>query len=137
MSNAEQPLDAARLTKIYRRIREAIEVHNAEARQKEQELKDQLQQVEKLLLAAMGPNDSIRNEHGSVRRIVKERFWSTDWDEMRKFALKHNALDLFENRIAQRNMAEFLKQHPTAIPAGLQVDRRYAVHVVKPRSKPE
>lgn len=139
MSNAEVPMDAAKLTKIYRRIRDAREDLAAEYKKRDQELKDQLRQVELLLLAEIertGGN-GLKNEHGTVSRKISERFWSTDWDSFKRFAIAHNALDLFEQRIAQKNMAAFLAENPGKIPEGLQVDRRYAVHVVKPRSKPE
>jgi DNA-binding ferritin-like protein (Dps family) len=139
MTTEAPPLDAAKLIKIYRKIREAKDELSAKFKKEEEALKEQMQQVESLLLEAITSTggESIRTEYGSATRQIKERFWSTDWDEFKKFALAHNALDLFEQRIAQKNMATFLKENPTKIPAGLQVDRRYSVLVVKPRSKPE
>lgn len=132
-------LDAARLTRVYRKIRDAIADNDAAHAKRDAELREQLRTVELSLLNIMNltNNFNLQNEHGSVTRTVKERFWSTDWDEFKKFVKQHDALDLYEHRIAQKNMAEFLKANPDKIPAGLQVDRRYAVRVVKPRSKPE
>lgn len=131
------PLDAASLTRIYRKIRDRKAELSAEFKKQEAELDEELKQVERLLLDIMNQTGAtgLKNEYGSVNKVIKERFWSTDWDEFKRFAKQHDALDLFEQRIAQKNMAAFVKQNPTLIPAGLQVDRKYAVHVVKPRTK--
>ena len=73
----------------------------------------------------------------TVTKQIKTRYWSTDWDSFKTFVKENDALDLFEQRIAQKNMNQFLKENPTKIPVGLQTDRRYAVLVVKPRTKAE
>ena len=131
--------DAASLCKIYRKIRDAKEAASAAAKKADDAYKDQLDQVSALLLGAMehAGTEGFKTEFGTVSRVIKERFWSTDWDEFKTFAKENNALDLFEQRVAQKNMAQWIKDNPTNIPSGLQIDRRYSVLVVKPRSKPE
>lgn len=127
--------DAERLVRVYRKIREAKEAATSAYKKRDGELKAQLDTMERLLLDLMNEQEitGLRTAAGSVSKQIKERFWSTDWDEFKKFIREHDALDLYEHRIAQKNMSDFLKEHPTDIPPGLQIDRRYAVVVTKPR----
>lgn len=131
--------DAARLTKIYRKIRDAKSKLSEEFKKKEAELDEQLDTVSRMLMDILDENQQLAmtTEFGSVRKVVKQRFWCTDWVEFNKFAKDTDNLDLFERRIAQKNMAEWLAKNPEAIPPGLQMDRRYDVTVTKPRTKPE
>lgn len=133
-------LDGPRLTKIYRKIRDAIAKNNAAHEQEDERLKADLKVVADLMLAHMGKDEGFKNQYGTVTRVIKSKYWSSDWGSMKKFCVEHadeGALDLMENRLAQRNMAEWIKQHPDKFPEGLQIDSRYDVQVVKPRSKPE
>lgn len=128
----------AQLTKVYRKIRDAIEENNAQATKRENELKAQLDIVRRALLDSLGPDElGFKTEFGSVSKVVKQKFWTTDREAFNKFVMEHNVPDLYENRIAQRNMAEWLAAHPDMVPPGVQLDRRYDIQVVKPRSKPE
>jgi hypothetical protein len=46
--------------------------------------------------------------------------------------LEHDALELFEQRIAQKNMALFLEENPGKVPAGLSSLTENTVTVTKP-----
>lgn len=133
-----QENNRAQLTRVYRKIRAAIEAHNAQAAARENELKAQLDIVRRALLDSLGPDElGFKTEFGTVSKVVKQKFWTVDRAEFNKFVIEHNVPDLYENRIAQRNMADWLTAHPDMVPPGVQMDRRYDVQVVKPRSKPE
>ncbi|MHB0978445.1 MAG: hypothetical protein ACYC1K_03550 [Minisyncoccota bacterium] len=129
--------DAAKLTRIYRKIRDAKATAAAEYKKQEDALNAQLEQVSDLLLAMMSDagTEGFKTEFGSVSRVVKQRFWSTDWDAFKTFVKDNDALDLFENRIAQKNMAQWILEHDDVVPPSLQIDRKYSVLVVKPRDK--
>jgi hypothetical protein len=43
--------------------------------------------------------------------------------------VEHNAPELLERRIQQTNMKQFLEENPDLHPAGLNVDRTYAITV--------
>jgi len=130
--------DANRLVGVYRRVRDAREAASSAWRKQDEEFKVQLDLLEQELLKLMKEQntDGLRTENGTVSKTIKEKFWSTDWASFGKWVLHHgaDALDLYEHRIAQRNMAEFISKNPTDIPPGLQIDRRYAVVVRKPSS---
>jgi hypothetical protein len=133
MNNLEQ-CDIPYLTQFYRTVRQAREAHTSAYNKKDEEYKELLYQCGQLLIQKMGDNTSISNHYGSVRKVIKQKFWSTDWDEFRKFVVAHDAVALIENRIQQTNMAAWLQQNPDKLPPGLQMDRRYDVVVSKPRT---
>lgn len=131
--------DATRLTKIYRRIREARERNTSEYNARDAELKSQLEVVAKLLLDLMGEQNatSLGTPEGNVTRVIKQKFWNTDWPAFNQFVKENDLFDLYEKRVAQTNMAQYLAEHPENLPPGLQIDRRYDVLVRKPTKKPE
>jgi hypothetical protein len=62
-------------------------------------------------------------------RGVKSRFWTSDWENFYDFIYKQNEFGLLEKRIHQTNMKQFLEENPDLHPAGLNVDRTYAITV--------
>jgi hypothetical protein len=48
---------------------------------------------------------------------------------MHKFIREHEAMELLERRIHQTNMKQFLEEHPELRPAGLNIDREYAITI--------
>ena len=82
-------------------------------------------------LKALG-SKSVRTDYGTVTLTIKKRYSTQDWDAFKHFVVEHDALDLFEKRIAQSNMNKFLEENPTLVPPGLQADTEYDVSVRKP-----
>jgi hypothetical protein len=78
-------------------------------------------------------SDSIKTEKGLVMRQLKERYTCVDWDSFKRFVQEHEALDLFERRIAQNNFKEFLKENGAdGMPPGINVFREFDIVVRKP-----
>jgi hypothetical protein len=124
---------ADKLTKIYIKMRNAI-------REKEDEIrtikKQQETVVEKLLaLCEEQDLDSLRTSSGTVSRRVQSHYWTSDWERMYDFLKEHDAFHLLEKRISVLAMKQFLEDNPDLMPAGLQVNRKYIVSVLKPRKK--
>ena len=124
---------ADKLTKIYIKMRNAI-------REKEDEIKTIKKQqetvVEKLLaLCEEQDLDSLRTSSGTVSRRVQSHYWTSDWERMYDFLKEHDAFHLLEKRISGLAMKQFLEYNPDLMPAGLQVNRKYIVSVLKPRKK--
>jgi hypothetical protein len=124
---------ADKLTKIYIKMRNAI-------REKEDEIKTIKKQqetvVEKLLaLCEEQDLDSLRTSSGTVSRRVQSHYWTSDWERMYDFLKEHDAFHLLEKRISGLAMKQFLEDNPDLMPAGLQVNRKYIVSVLKPRKK--
>jgi hypothetical protein len=122
---------ADQLVKVYVKIREKRGELAKEYDMKDAELKEKLELIEKELLemCKMVGADSLRTEHGTVSRKVQKKFWTSDWHSFHKFVKEHDALDLFERRISQLNMQQFLEEHPDVLPAGLNVDSKYTVSI--------
>jgi hypothetical protein len=131
----DMPLDE--LVRVYRKIREAIEVRDEQYKVEIGALKEQLDAVGNALLESCNRQnaDSIKTPHGTISRRVSQRYWTTDWETMYRFIKENDAPFLLEQRIHNGNMKQFLDENPEAFPAGLQCDRKYAITVRKPTNK--
>jgi hypothetical protein len=126
------PLD--RLTRIYMKMRVAIQDLEREYDTKLEELKSQQQSVKNAMkdqMLALGTK-SARTEFGTVTLTEKSRYYTQDWDSFKQFVVEHDAVDLLEKRIHQSNMAKFLEENPSLVPPGLNSDTEFDVSVRKP-----
>lgn len=80
---------------------------------------------------------SIKTSAGTLTRKLKTRYWTNDWPEMYKFVKEHDAFELFEKRIQQTNIKQFIADNPDVSPPGLQSTSEYAVSILKNRKKEE
>ena len=122
------PLD--KLARIYIKMRLALQAKEKEIdaiKEQQQEVKNAMKDV----LVAMGSKSS-RTDYGTVTLKQTTRYYTQDFESFRKFVVENDAVDLLENRIAQRNMAQFLEENPTLVPPGLNSDTEYQISVRKP-----
>lgn len=133
----DNPLPVDKLVAVYRRIRDAIAEKEAEHAKEIEVLKEKLETVSDRLLKLCNEQnvESLRTAEGTVMRRVRERYWTTDWEQMYKFIREHDAPFLLEQRIHNGNMKQFLGDNPDLHPAGLQADRKYVISVRKPTNK--
>jgi hypothetical protein len=82
------------------------------------------------ILVATG-GTSIKTEHGTVYSTIKTKYYPMDWSMFGEWIIKNNALDLLEKRVAQRNTAQWLDEHPNNPPPGLQAESEQTVVVRK------
>jgi hypothetical protein len=135
MSEQTIPLD--KLAKVYRKMRDQISELTKEYDTQVELLKaqqDEIKNAMKEQMQALGVT-SVRTDQGTVVLSVKTRYSTADWDSFKKFVLEHDALDLFEKRIAQLNMKQFLDENPGVVPPGLNSNSEYDVSVRKPTAK--
>jgi hypothetical protein len=135
MSEQQIPLD--KLAKVYRKMRDQISELTKEYDTQVELLKaqqDEIKNAMKEQMQALGVT-SVRTDQGTVVLSVKTRYSTADWDSFKKFVIEHEALDLFEKRIAQTNMKQFLDENPGVVPPGLNSNSEYDVSVRKPTSK--
>lgn len=135
MSEQTIPLD--KLAKVYRKMRDQISELTKEYDTQVELLKaqqDEIKNAMKEQMQALGVT-SVRTDQGTVVLSVKTRYSTADWDSFKKFVIEHEALDLFEKRIAQTNMKQFLDENPGVVPPGLNSNSEYDVSVRKPTSK--
>jgi hypothetical protein len=132
MSEDVIPLD--KLAKVYRKMRDQISELTKEYDTKVEVLKAQQEEIKHAMkeqMQALGVT-SVRTPQGTVVLSVKTRYSTADWDSFKKFVVEHDALDLFEKRIAQGNMKQFLEENPGVVPPGLNSNAEYDVSVRKP-----
>jgi flagellar biosynthesis GTPase FlhF len=126
------PLD--KLAKVYRKIYTKVQDLTKEYESQIEELKakqDEIKNAMKDQMMALGTS-SVRTDEGTIILSQKTRYYTNDWDSFKQFVIEHDALDLFEKRIAQKNMSMFLEENPGSVPAGLNSMSEYAVTVRKP-----
>lgn len=132
MTNETIPLD--KLARVYRKIYLRVQELTQEYESQLEELKakqDEIKSAMKDQMLALGTN-SVKTDGGTITLSQKTRYYTDDWDSFKNFVIEHDALDLFEKRIAQKNMAIFLEENPGVVPAGLNSISEVAVTVRKP-----
>lgn len=132
MSEDTIPLD--RLAKVYRKIREQVSTLTKDYDTQVEVLKAQQEEIKAAMkdqMQALGVT-SVRTPQGTVVLSVKTRYSTADWDSFKKFVVEHDALDLYEKRIAQGNMKQFLEENPGVVPPGLNSNAEYDISVRKP-----
>jgi len=124
---------AAKLTRVYLKIRDEKTRVAEEFKQKEADLNGQLDKVKAALLDYCKEQgaDSVRTSEGLFYRSVKTRYWTSDWEEMHKFVLEHQVPEFFEKRLNQTIVKTFLEENPDIVPKGLNVDSEYVISVRK------
>jgi len=126
------PMD--KLAKVYRRMQTRIQELTTQYENEVEDIKHQQEAVKIALkdqMLKLGVS-SVRTDQGTVVLSTKTRYNTQDWDSFKEFIKEHDALDLLEKRIAQTNMATFLSENPSLVPAGLNSMTEYAISVRKP-----
>lgn len=132
MSEENIPLD--KLAKVYRKIYAKVQDLTKEYESKIEELKAQQDEIKNAMkdqMMALGTN-SVKTDEGTIILAQKVRYYTDDWDSFKQFVVDNDALDLFERRISQKNMALFLEDNPGLVPAGLSSLSEVSVTVRKP-----
>ena len=134
MPNEDEVIPLDKLARVYRKIYTKVQELTLTYETQLEELKakqDEIKSAMKDQMLASGIN-SVRTDEGTIILSQKTRYYTDDWDSFKQFVVEHDALDLFEKRIAQKNMSTFLEENPGVVPAGLNSMSEYAVTVRKP-----
>jgi hypothetical protein len=124
-----------RLTRIYIKMRDKMSSMTADYEKAFEAVKAQQAEVAgamKDIIRAAG-GTGMKTDYGTVSLKTTTRFYAQDWDAMGNFIIEHQAPQLLEKRIAQKNMQEFLEANPGIVPAGLNTMSEVTVSVTKPR----
>lgn len=129
----ESTLSAEKLTKTYIKIRDKRASLSASFKEKDSELVNQLEMVRKGLLDYCENHkvESVKTSEGLFYRTTKTKYWTSDWEAMHKFILEHGVPELFDKRLNQSNLKEFLEENPEVYPEGLNKDTEYVITVRK------
>jgi hypothetical protein len=127
----ENDAPAERLTRVFHKIKDKRAELAAEFKEKDDKLSSQLEEVKRALLDFCKEQglDSVRTSEGMFYRSTKVRYWTSDWESMHNFVLEHRAPELFDKRLNQSNMKQFLEENPELVPKGLNVDSEYVITV--------
>lgn len=122
---------ADKLVSVYIKMRDKRDDIKKEMEAKVRDIEEQMELVSSRLLEICKETgaDSFRTPDGTAYRTIKHRYWTNDWESFHKFMQENAAMELLERRIHQSNMKQFLDENPEMHPAGLQVDREYAITV--------
>lgn len=135
MTDEIVPMD--RLAKVYVKIRDKIaeltrayetEVEGLKAQ------RDTVAHTMKEQLRASGQL-SAKTEYGTVSLKTTTRYYAMDKDAFKAFVVEHDAIDLLEQRISQKNIAEFITKNPTVAIPGLNTASEIEISVRKPTAK--
>ena len=127
----DEDISASKLSSIYLKIRDARSALKEKYVEDDKELEAQMDVVEAKLLEICKATDadSIKTQEGTVMRRVATRYWTNDWDSMYEFVKENDAYGLFEKRISQTNMKQFLEENPDKFPKGMLLDSQYKITV--------
>jgi hypothetical protein len=134
MPNEDEVIPLDKLARVYRKIYTKVQELTRTYETELEELKLKQEEIKSAMkdqMLALGTN-SVRTDEGTIILSQKTRYYTDDWDSFKNFVVEHDALDLFEKRIAQKNMSMFLDENPGMVPAGLNSMSEYAVTVRKP-----
>lgn len=124
-------VSTSKLSAIYLKIRDARSELKAKYEEDDKQLEAQMDVIEAKLLEICKATDadSIKTQAGTVMRRVATRYWTNDWDSMYNFVKENDAYGLFEKRISQTNMKQFLEENPDKFPKGMLLDSQYKITV--------
>ena len=135
MSENDVPMD--KLARVYRKMQARIQELTATYESEGEALKTQQETIKNALkdqMLALGVK-SVNTDAGTVILSTKTRYNTQDWDAFKQFVIENDAVDLLERRIAQTNMATFLKENPSLFPPGLNSNTEFSISVRKPSHK--
>jgi len=129
MSETAPTIPAEKLVKVYLKMRAA----KADLEAQVKKIDAQMDQVKAGLLDYLKVQnlETVRTGEGLFYRSVKKRFTPNNWEAMGKFVLEHQVPELYEKRLHQGNIQQFLEEHPDLLPPGLNVDSEYTITVRK------
>jgi hypothetical protein len=100
--------------------------------------KEQMDRLEEAMLATCNEigAETLRTEHGTIIKTLKENYVCGDWDNFKKYIIENDALELLQQRLSQTNFKEFLSTRgEEGLPPGISTMREFKISVRKPTNK--
>ena len=122
--------DADKLVTAYIAMRDKRSELKKQFEAEDDVLRDGMDKIEQAILEHCKENniESLKTTNGTAYKRVSERYWATDWDAFNQYVKEHDILEVYEKRIAQGNMKQFLEDNPGATPP-INVDRKFTISV--------
>ena len=137
MSETIEQIPVDKLTKAFIKIRDKRSEMTAEFKRQDDALKTQQDRIKRALLDYCKEQNltSVKTDAGTVIRTVKSTYWTSDWDSMYDFIIKHEVPEFFTKSLNQSNVKTFMEEHPDITPPGLNVSSEYQITIRKPTKK--
>jgi len=122
--------DADKLVTAYIAMRDKRSELKKQFEEEDGVLRENMDKIEHAILEHCKENniESLKTTSGTAYKRVSERYWATDWDAFNQYVKEHDILEVYEKRIAQGNMKQFLEDNPGATPP-INVDRKFTISV--------
>ena len=124
------PVD--RYVRVYIKIRDTKKELAQQYREEDEALEEQLTKVKRVLLdycRKSKQKGGTTDDGHTFTRQIKTRYVTQDWAAFNKVVLEHRVPELYEKRIHQGNMKQFLTENPDILPAGMRTDSEYIIVV--------
>ena len=123
----------AKITEVYLKIKAKRDVLSVEYNEADDKLVSQQDKIKSTLLRYLKENDikSVKTDAGTFYRTIKQKYWTSDWESMHKFILEHEVPEFLDKRLNQKNVQEFLDEHPDLLPKGLNTDAEFTLTIRK------
>jgi len=126
------------LVSTYLTIRREREKLAKKYEQEDAVFKEQMERLEEAMLATCNQigAETLRTEHGTIIKTLKENYVCGDWDNFKKYIIENDALELLQQRLSQTNFKEFLSTRgEEGLPPGISTMREFKISVRKPTNK--
>ena len=135
MTEEVQAVQISKLAKVWMKMRAAAEAKQAELDSIEADMKEVKLAMKDWLLA--NGSKSTSTEYGTISLSKSTRYYTNDWPNYDAWIIENKLPPsaMFEKRISQKNMAEFLEEHPGVVPPGLNSETEFSIRVTKPKAK--
>lgn len=124
-------LDLDKVTRDYLRLRDARDALRKDYIDKDNRLKEKMEQMEAKMLAFLNDSktDSFKTHNGTVYKQLDITPTSSDWDALYHWIAKNDAFEALERRIKKAFVKEYMDSHDGTPPPGVSVLREYKVRV--------
>ena len=124
---------AEKMTSAFIKIRTERSVLSAKFKTEDDKLVRQQDILKRALLDYCENHglESVRTSAGLFFRSSKTKYWTSDWEAMHKFIMKHNVPEFLDKRLNTTNIKQFLEENPNTIPDGLKIDKEFVISVRK------
>lgn len=129
-----QPLDLAKLTEVYRKIRDAKDERRKAWEADEEEFDRKLMMIEGVLLTHLNAHgvDSVATQGGTFFRVETIKPNIVDDKAFYEWIKENDAFDALQRRVAVGTIKAFMEAHDGGLPPGIRANREWEVRVRKP-----
>jgi len=123
-----------KMVRVYLKIKAA----KAELTRQEKELDSQMEAIKRALLEALDEQKAkglTTNDGHRFHKSVNTRYGTNDWERFGAFVVERGLTDLYEKRLNQANVKQFMADNPDEVLPGLVTDSKYVITITPGKNK--